>query len=720
MGHEPISRWRQLLSWFRNRHHDQEKLDAAFVALVNGMAGPAVLLNAEGRVQAVSAALLAGEGGLETVVDIRTASDSLRDQVLRTGRGCVETIRQPGPPESVHVTSAAPMLGPKGEVRSILVVAVDVTAGELARERCAALEHEVHLLLEMMDHVPHPVYAKDTDHRFVQANRAAARKIMGTPDSERLLGKSDHDFLPKADADRDRAEEQRLMAARRDLVDFEDRNGHQERETWNLITRILRRGPSGKVEGIIGIDRDITALRRAEIALEAERRLRISLMDNSPDLIFFKDREGRFTAMNKAYASLIGLDDPAKAIGRPSAEILGTERANDSRREEESIFKDGRPLLNKEIASPGAGKRWLLVSKVPVRDASERVTSVLGIARDITERKLAEEALARGLTEFLEVANAVSEGDLTRRGRMGEDTLGRVAAAVNRMLERFGEALVQVRQLAEAVSNSAAEIGIASNEIARGAQQQSEETLGVSAAAEEIARSMRSVSKSAEDAAAMALQARDIAQQGDRLAGEASESMGRIERSMTESVEHVRRHQRASEEILDVVETIKELADQTNLLSLNAAIEAARAGASGAGFSVIAGAIRELADKSAEAAKEVDGRLNAMQAGTAEALLAMEDMAKAIKSRLELVSVSLRDLHAITTVVGAAVVRSGDISRAAQEQTLVTDDLARRMHTIAAIAGQTSAAAEESARTVATAARMADELRKTLGRFRID
>jgi PAS domain S-box-containing protein len=628
-------------------------------------------------------------------------------------------VQWPGTPETL-LAVVTPIESLGMTEGAFLLNAVPV-ADERSRRRVAELEAEAATMRDILNRIPDQIYAKDSAHRFVMANHAVARKILGQNDPEGLIGRSDHDFFPPEDADRYRADERRLMASGRDVIDLEEMAIYQGEETWNLTSKLLRRGPRGTVEGIVGINRDVTARRRTEQALEAERALLAALMDGLPDLIFFKDAQGRFTAINGAYARLLGLRSPAEAVGKTTGDFFGHEHMARSLEEERTIFSTGRALVGREepVEFPGVGRRWVLVSKVPLRGRDGTFTGLVGVSKDITDRKNVEEKLARSLTEFLEVASAVSEGDLTRRGRPGEDTLGRIAAEVNRMLDRIGGMLLQVRALADGVSASAEEIRIASEQIARGAQRQSEETLSTSASTEEMARSMSTVALGAEEAARRARLAEETALQGDRLGREASAAMGRIEAAVAAGAERMRLHSKANQEILDVVETIKDFADQTNLLSLNAAIEAARAGAAGAGFNVIAGAIRDLADKSAKAAKDVDARLTALQVGTAEDLAAMEETTRETRTGIELVSESLEDMRTIAGAVEVVAQRTAEISTATREQTQITDDLARRMHTFASIAAQTSAAAEETAQTVTATARTAEELHQALARFRL-
>jgi diguanylate cyclase (GGDEF)-like protein/PAS domain S-box-containing protein len=158
----------------------------------------------------------------------------------------------------------------------------------------------------------------------------------------------------------------------------------------------------GERELVIGIDRDITERRQAEAALTAERDLLQTLMDNIPDLIYFKDTSSRFTRINRAQARFLGVETPEQAIGKTDLDLQNIELALDFYDEEQRLVHTGESVVNRiEFnPTPDGRARWLSTTKVPIKDAAGRVISMVGISHDITQRRQAEEALRQSEERF--------------------------------------------------------------------------------------------------------------------------------------------------------------------------------------------------------------------------------------------------------------------------------------------------------------------------------
>jgi two-component system, sensor histidine kinase and response regulator len=155
------------------------------------------------------------------------------------------------------------------------------------------------------------------------------------------------------------------------------------------------RNAAGDVVGAASIARDITERKRAEAALIEERHLLRTLMDNVPDTIYFKDRESRFTRINKALAKSFGLSDPARAVGKTDFDFFAGEHAEQAYADEQEIIGTGQPVLGKEEKEtwPDGHATWASTTKMPLRDANGDIIGTFGVSRDITERKRYEESL---------------------------------------------------------------------------------------------------------------------------------------------------------------------------------------------------------------------------------------------------------------------------------------------------------------------------------------
>src|SRR6185312_14913437 len=280
----------------------------------------------------------------------------------------------------------------------------------------------------------------------------------------------------------------------------------------------------------------------------------------------------------------------------------------------------------------------------------------------------AQEALQKSVTEFLTIVSQIGRGDLTLRGTVTNDALGNVVDSVNYMLDNFVKVLERLRKAAIDVQSSANDILIASEEMSCGAVQQDQEITNTSSAVEELTVSMKQVSNNAEASAEAARRALDAAEQGNRSVRDTLEGMQRIRSSVQATAKRIKTLGDRSLEISEIVKVINDITEQTNLLALNAAIEAARAGEAGRGFAVVADEVRKLAEHSRSATKDIAALIKAIQAETNDAVVVMEEGTREVEIGARLADQAGRALDAISTVVRQSAELVQEISLASKQQ----------------------------------------------------
>jgi twitching motility protein PilJ len=331
----------------------------------------------------------------------------------------------------------------------------------------------------------------------------------------------------------------------------------------------------------------------------------------------------------------------------------------------------------------------------------------------------AQEELQRSVTEFLTIVSQIARGDLTLRGKVTQDALGNVVDSVNYMLDNFAKVLERVRNAAIDVSSSANEILVSSEEMANGATQQDQEITNTSSAVEELTVSMKQVSNNAEASAEAARRALDAAESGNRAVRDTLEGMQRIRASVQATAKKIKSLGDRSLEISEIINVINDITEQTNLLALNAAIEAARAGEAGRGFAVVADEVRKLAEHSRNATKDIAALIKAIQAETNEAVVVMEEGTKEVEVGARLADQAGKALEAISSVVRQSAELVQEISLASKQQVRGTEGVANAMQIISNITRQTSQGARQTARTVEQMVKLSEQLNEALSQFRV-
>jgi PAS domain S-box-containing protein len=576
------------------------------------------------------------------------------------------------------------------------------------------------LLNSMIDALPQKVLCRDLEGKLVFANRAfiaSTRKQI-----EESIGKSDSDLLPPDLARRCSADEKKARETHGVQESVLTGLGTGSRTSYTRSMTMPVYDGRGQIVGTQTMFWDKSEVDEAEGAFSRDTDLLRALMDSTTDIIYFKDLESRFIRINKAHAARFNLKDPEEAIGKSDFDFFTSEHAQGAYDDEQKIIRSRRPMVDIEEKETWAGKEdtWVLSTKSPLYDASGRIVGTWGITKDITERKRAEEALQQSMSQFHEFVSQVSQGDLRLRGQAGEDTLGLVGLSVNRMLDNFTAMLTEVKHLGLSVSSSAAQILVAAEKIERGTQKQNDEITNLTSSVQEMAATMGQVSKNALASAEAARRALEIAQKGDKSVADTSQAMVRIDSAVVQTADKMRTLAKRSTEISEIIDLINDVAAQTNLLSLNAAIEAAHAGEAGLGFSVVAEEIRKLAERSARATRDVGKIIKAIQSETAEALSATESGLAEVKEGSNLAKQSRQALSDISDAVGLSAELIEEISAAADEQAGATRSFASAMQTISGITMEASSGSHQTAQIVQSMVDLSEKPNQSISQFKIE
>ena len=324
--------------------------------------------------------------------------------------------------------------------------------------------------------------------------------------------------------------------------------------------------------------------------------------------------------------------------------------------------------------------------------------------------------------EMIECIKDVAEGerDLTKRIAITRnDEVAELATWFNRFIDKVQEILCQVSSNSQGLAAASEQISACSRDQARGAKLQQDQTNQVATAMQEMATTVHEVSENSNKGAVASQKAAETAREGGKIVEETLSRMRAIAGSVGETAKKVHELGKRSDEIGRISGVIEDIADQTNLLALNAAIEAARAGEQGRGFAVVADEVRKLAERTGTATKEIEEMIRTIQAETKTAVAAMEAGSKEVELGVESTSragSSLHDIIRTSEQVGDMVTQ---IATAATQQSTTTEHINSNIEEIARIASSTVTGAQQTAAALHDLAQVALSLQQLVGQFRL-
>lgn len=317
-------------------------------------------------------------------------------------------------------------------------------------------------------------------------------------------------------------------------------------------------------------------------------------------------------------------------------------------------------------------------------------------------------------------AEKIAQGDLTQRVDLsGSDEFAHIARSVNRIVQDFQHVIQTNRESISQLARASEENSVVATQARQNIISQQEQTTQVAAAINEFTATVHEVAQSASSAAEASEQADAAAAGGQLVVSESIQMIENLSTDLQESVEAMHSLAKHSEDIGAVVDVIQDISEQTNLLALNAAIEAARAGEQGRGFAVVADEVRTLASRTQASTKEIMGTIQRLQDGSKDSTLRLEKGAESATLTVEKAQEAGIALGQIKASVDQISAMNTQIATAAEEQSLVTEDINANISSISEIANQTADGAEQSGEATIELANLAETLKEEIDRYRV-
>lgn len=351
---------------------------------------------------------------------------------------------------------------------------------------------------------------------------------------------------------------------------------------------------------------------------------------------------------------------------------------------------------------------------------SEKESVEKKVEEAVRESEEQKNYLERSVRTILTEMDKFAEGDLTvNLEKEKDDIIGSLFTGFNKVVANIRMMIEKVTEAVSATASASSQISSSSEEMAAGAQEQSAQAGEIASAVQQMTSTILETTKNASQANQEAKSAGDMAAEGGKVVQDTVNGMNRIAEVVSKAADTVKDLGKSSDKIGEIIQVIDDIADQTNLLALNAAIEAARAGEQGRGFAVVADEVRKLAERTTKATKEIASMISSIQKETGGAVESMEEGTAEVEKGRELANQAGEALRKIIESSKSVVDVINQVASASEEQSSAAEQISQNIEAISSVTQQSAAGTQQIARAAEDLNRLTDNLQNLITRFRI-
>ncbi len=449
--------------------------------------------------------------------------------------------------------------------------------------------------------------------------------------------------------------------------------------------------------------------------------MQLSYLEKIPTPVMVIDKDFNIKFMNKAGSEVVGKEQKS-LVGKKCYDQFKTGHCQSEKCALAQAMKYDRVVTEETIAKPNGKELPIMYTGTNIKDKSGQIIGALEYVADITELKNRENYLVRNTDIILKAMENFSNGDLeiNIKPENENDSIGQLFKGFNKAVENIKSMILQVMQAVHSTASASAQISSSAEEMAAGAQEQSSQTTEIAGAVEQMTKTIMETSRNATVAAEQSKLAKEVANNGGKSIQQTIEGMNKIAMVVSEAAETIKELGKSSEKIGTIIEVIDDIADQTNLLALNAAIEAARAGEHGRGFAVVADEVRKLAERTTKATKEISDMIKEIQRDTNGAVVAMEGGTTEVEKGKKLANESGESLKQILDKTTEVMDIINQVAAASEEQSSAAEQISHSIEGINNVTQQTATGVQEIAKAAEDLNNLTTTLQNLIQKFKIE